>query len=158
MFAQVLTTWPLSHNTNCRDVNHLSENVGCAMNHNYPASMTGAVMALPGISKMDSTWKWHISLCSLQNWCLIRKPIFLLLLEYWPLQTDFWGLHIYCGQFFQSPKAEKISPNLIFVANVLHNIGLCIWIVVSHSKLALWTRTFKQTFCAFVLAPYLFIY
>lgn len=57
VFAQVLTMWPLSHGTNCRDVNHLLENVGFAMNPNYPASMTGAVMALPRISKMDSNLK-----------------------------------------------------------------------------------------------------
>lgn len=49
MFAQVLTMWPVSHSTNCRDVNHLLENVGHATNPNYPASMTGAVMALPRI-------------------------------------------------------------------------------------------------------------
>lgn len=57
MFAQVLTMRPVSHRTNCRDVNHLLENVGRAANPNYPASVTGAEMALPGISKMDSTRK-----------------------------------------------------------------------------------------------------
>lgn len=73
--------------TNCRSVNHLLGNVGCAMNTNYMASMTRAVMALPRVSIMESTWtrKRHISLCSLQNWYLIRKTIFLVPLEYWPL-------------------------------------------------------------------------
>lgn len=109
MFAQVLTMWPVSHSTNCRDVNHLLENVGRATNPNYPASMTGAVMALPRVSKMDSTWKWHISSCSLKNWCLIRKPISLQPSEYWPLQTDLYRVCIFCRQFFlQAPKKRKL--------------------------------------------------
>lgn len=108
VFAQVLTIWPVSHSTNRRNVNHLLEDVGCATNPNYPASMTGAVMALPRILKIDSTRKWHISLCSLQNWCPIRKPIFLLPLEHWPLQTDLQRFHIYCRQFsLQAPKQKK---------------------------------------------------
>ena len=55
MFAQVLTVRPVSQSTNCRSVNHLLGNVGCAMNPNYMASMTRAVMALPRVSIMEST-------------------------------------------------------------------------------------------------------
>lgn len=122
MFAQVFTTWPVSHSIHSRDVNHLLENVGCTTNPNYPASMTGAVTALSGISKMDTVESDIFHCVHRKADVLSEDPFFYCLWNIDHCKQIYSGFTYTADSSLCKPQSRR-SPDFCLTANISHNFG-----------------------------------